>query len=61
MFSDMLLIVKYPYAAGVNAIIWIFSGVLIAIKPDLPVLNIVTINMVATIVISYMGFKAEKR
>lgn len=61
MFKDMLLLVKYPYAAGINTIIWIFSGILIAIKPSLPILSMVTINMVATIVVSYVGFKTEKR
>lgn len=61
MFRDMLLLVKYPYAAGVNTIIWIFSGILIVVRPGLPILSMVTINMIATVVVSYVGFKTEKR
>lgn len=61
MFKDMLLLVKYPYASGINTIIWLGTGLLIVINNSLPVLTIVTINMIATLIVTYVGFKVEKR
>lgn len=61
MLKDFVLFVKYPYTAGVIAVIWIGSAILIAIDTDLPVLNIIVINCVVTYLIALIGFRGSKQ
>jgi hypothetical protein len=61
MYKDLMLIVKYPYAAMINSTIWLSTIALMLINRELPILSIVTINMVATFIVSYVGFTVEKR
>lgn len=61
MFKDMILLVKYPYAAAINATIWLSTIALVAINRQLPLLSVITVNMIATFIVSYVGFTVEKR
>ncbi len=60
MLRDLLLFVKYPYAAIIIATMWLGTAALIAIDRSLPVVEMVMINMVASCVIAIMGFQGKK-
>jgi len=60
MFNEILLFVKHPYAAGIIAIQWISSTILFAIDTDLPIVQIVLINMLASFVIAIVGFRSSR-
>ncbi len=60
-FTNLIFQVRYPYTAGVIAIIWLGSATLLAITPTLPLQQIVIINSVATIVIAAVGFSTPRR
>jgi hypothetical protein len=61
MQKEFILFIKYPYTAGIIAIIWIASAMLMAISDNLPVTKMVIIDMVVTVIIAAIGFggKAE--
>jgi formate/nitrite transporter FocA (FNT family) len=61
MHKEFILFIKYPYTAGIIAIIWIASAVLMGISAKLPGVKIVIIDMIVTVVIAAIGFggKAE--
>ena len=60
MFKILFLNTKYPYTAGIIGIIWIFTAILAKIEPGFPVVNAFIINMIATLIIAFLGFKQEK-
>lgn len=60
-FGNLVFHVRYPYTAGVVAIVWLGTAALLAISPKLPVAQIVVINSVATIMIAAMGFTTPRR
>ncbi len=60
MFKDIIMFVKYPYTAGVIAVIWLGSAALMAIDHDLPVNNIVIINIFISVLIAFVGFGGKK-
>jgi len=60
MFKNLFFIIKYPYTAGVVITIWLGSTGLIITDQTLPVVTIVTINIIATLIIGYIGFRTDK-
>jgi len=56
MLKDIMLFIKYPYTAGVIGTVWLGSAVLMAINSHLNGVNVVIINLIATIVIAAIGF-----
>lgn len=60
MFKEFLLFIKYPYTAGVIATMWLGTAALLAIDQKLPLIKLVTINLVATVVIAAFGFRGKK-
>ncbi len=60
MLKEFILFIKYPYTAGIIAIIWLGSAVLIAINHGLPIITIVIIDMVVSIIIAAVGFNGKK-
>lgn len=58
--KDFLLFIKYPYTAGIIAVIWLGSAVLLAIQSDLVMIDVININMVATVIIAGFGFRGKK-
>lgn len=56
MLKDIILFIKYPYTAGVIGTIWLGSAVLMALNSGLDAVNIVIINMLATVVLAIIGF-----
>ncbi len=60
MLRDILLFVKYPYAAFIIATMWLGTAALIAIDRSLPVVGMTMINIVASSVIAVIGFMGKK-
>lgn len=60
MFKEFLLFIKYPYTAGVIGIIWLGSAALLAIENKLPMVGVVTIDMIVSVVIAGFGFRGQK-
>ena len=56
MLKDVILFIKYPYTAGVIGTIWLGSAVLMTLSSGLNAVNIVVINMLATVVLAAIGF-----
>lgn len=56
MLKDVILFIKYPYTAGVIGTIWLGSAVLMALNAGLNAVNIVIINMLATVILAAIGF-----
>ena len=57
---DFLLFIKYPYTAGIIAVIWLGSAAILAIHPSLEMPTIVMIDMVATVIIAGFGFRGKR-
>jgi hypothetical protein len=60
MLKEFMLFIKYPYTAGVIATIWLGSAILMAINRDLNAIDIVSIDMVASVIIAGFGFGTRK-
>lgn len=56
MLKEFILFIKYPYTAGVIATIWLGSAILMALNHDLPVIQMVIINMLASVFLAAFGF-----
>jgi len=56
MLKDVILFIKYPYTAGVIGTIWLSSAVLMAISSGLNAVNVVVIDMLATVLLAAIGF-----
>lgn len=60
MLKDFILFIKYPYTAGVIATIWLASAALVAINRSLPLVSIVMVNMIASVIIAFIGFSGQQ-
>jgi hypothetical protein len=60
MLKDIILFIKYPYTAGVIGTIWLSSAILMALNSGLNAVNIVVINMLATVVLAAVGFGGKE-
>lgn len=56
MLKDVILFIKYPYTAGVIGTIWLGSAVLMTLSRGLNAVDIVVINLLATVVLAFIGF-----
>jgi hypothetical protein len=59
MLKDLILFIKYPYTAGVIAVVWLGSAALLAIDRNLSLVGIVVINMFCSILIAGFGFRGK--
>ena len=60
MLKDIILFIKYPYTAGVIGTVWLGSAVLMAISSGLNAVNIVIIDLLATVVLAAIGFGGKE-
>jgi len=60
MLKDIILFIKYPYTAGVIGTIWLGSAVLMALSTHLNAVNVVIINMLASVVVAAIGFGGKE-
>jgi len=56
MLKEILLFIKYPYTAGVIATIWLGTAILMAINHNLPAIRMVIIDMLASVILAFIGF-----
>lgn len=60
MLKEFFLFIKYPYTAAIIATIWLGSAALLAMSEGLSMINIVTINMLASVFIAFFGFRGQQ-
>lgn len=60
MLKDFLLFIKYPYTAGIIAVIWLGSAALLAIADNLDLIPVLVIDLLATIIIAIFGFNDKR-
>lgn len=60
MLKDFLLFIKYPYTAGIIAIIWLGSAAFLAIDSSLDLIDIASIDMLVSVLIAGFGFRGKK-
>jgi hypothetical protein len=58
--KDLILFVKYPYTAGIIATIWLGSAIMYLIHQDLPIINVVIVNLIASSILAVLGFRGKK-
>ena len=56
MLKDIILFIKYPYTAGVIGTMWLGSAILMALNSGLNGVDVVIINLFATIILAAIGF-----
>lgn len=60
MLKEFILFIKYPYTAGIIAIIWLGSAILMAINHSLPIIIMVIIDMAVSVIVAAVGFSGKK-
>ena len=60
MLKDFFLFIKYPYTAAIIATIWLGSAALLSMNDGLPLVQIVVINMFASVFIAFFGFSGTQ-
>ncbi len=60
MLKDFFLFIKYPYTAAIIATIWLGSAALLAINDGLPLVQIIIIDMLASVFIAFFGFSGTQ-
>ena len=58
--KDLILFVKYPYTAGIIATIWLGSAIMYLIHQDLPIIQVVIVNLIASSILAFLGFRGKK-
>lgn len=61
MFKNLLLYVKYPSVAGIIAAIWLGTLILLFIDRNLPILQMVVLDMLTSVLIGWIGFRVDKK
>lgn len=59
--TNWMVILKYPWAALIIGLVWLGGAVLVLHDPSLPVVKMVGMNMVASLVMGYVGFRTKSR
>lgn len=60
MLKELILYIKYPYTAGIIAIIWLGTAVLMAIHRDLDGVRMVMIDSIVSVIIAAVGFSGKE-
>lgn len=56
MKNMIIFATSYPYSAGIIAIIWIGSVVLVKLDPTMPLNTILFVNIIVSFFIAVVGF-----
>lgn len=57
MRSTFIMATTYPYTAGVLAIMWVGSALLLSIDKNLAFDTVIITNVITTIIVSNVGFR----
>ncbi len=59
--KEWVIQLRYPYTAGVIAVMWLGSAGLAIIRPEIPTEALIALVAAATLVIAYVGFSGGRR
>lgn len=60
-FREILLQLRYPYTAGIIAVMWIGLALLAQARENLSIEILIAVAAVFTIIIAAIGFNSPKR
>ncbi|QQS69804.1 hypothetical protein IPP75_01545 [Candidatus Saccharibacteria bacterium] len=59
--KEWVIQLRYPYTAGVIAVIWLGTAVLAVIRPEDSIETLIVLAAAATIIIALVGFSSSRR
>ncbi len=59
--KEWVIQLRYPYTAGVIAVIWLGTAVLAVIRPEDSIETLIVLAAAATIIIALVGFSIRPR
>ena len=59
--KEWVIQLRYPYTAGVIAVMWLGTAVLAVIRPHAPVEVLILLVAIATIIVAFTGFSTSRR
>jgi hypothetical protein len=59
--KEWVIQLRYPYTAGVIAVIWLGTAVLAVIRPEASIETLIVLAAAATIIIALVGFSSSRR
>ena len=59
--KEWVIQLRYPYTAGVIAVMWLGSASLAIIRPEASVTVLVLLVALATLVVALVGFSSSRR
>lgn len=60
-FKEWVIQLRYPYTAGVIAVVWVGTALFALIRHDAPIEMFVSISAGTTILVALTGFSSGKR
>ncbi len=58
---EWVIQLRYPYTAGVIAVMWLGTAVLAIIRPEAPLEALIAFVAVATVIVALVGFSGGRR
>ncbi|MCA9328227.1 hypothetical protein KC959_00505 [Candidatus Saccharibacteria bacterium] len=58
-YSDVLFFIKYPYASGIIATVWIGSTFMLFKSNTLEPLPVIIVNLAVTWLISWLSYRSK--
>jgi hypothetical protein len=59
--KEWVIQLRYPYTAGVIALMWIGSALLAIIRPEISGQLLISLVAIATIIVAAVGFSSSNR
>ncbi|QQS18221.1 hypothetical protein IPL68_06345 [Candidatus Saccharibacteria bacterium] len=59
--KEWVIQLRYPYTAGVIAVIWLGSATLAIIRPEVSGEALISLVAFATLIVAYIGFSSGRR
>ena len=58
--KEWVIQLRYPYTAGVIAVMWIGSALLVMIRPEISITALISMVAVATLIVAAFGFSPRR-
>lgn len=59
--KEWVIQLRYPYTAGVIAVMWIGTALLAIIRPEISVALLISMVALATLIVAFVGFSSSRR
>jgi hypothetical protein len=59
--KEWVVQLKYPYTAGVIALIWIGSALLAIIRPEISTQTLLLLVATSTLIVAFIGFSTGRK